>query len=277
MQTADMGTSENLWIPPNPRHAGTIHDDAKAQELGYEAGFVPGHTVGQFAFREVVAAFGKTWFEGGWYDFRLVSPVYPHTPVQTRSDRDGDGTLAVEVVANGERTCLTGRAGLGTDLGPSGPWDPALDRTREPDRVMAAFEIGHEFGTERVVTTAEAMEEPVAASNDPNAWFKDASPWGPGVIAPEYVMGISLEMSSDEIHANEDPEEIGSPLMWAEHAIVQFSPLFLGVPYTYRTVVVDKGLHTRTLFLTSETTVQDDDGSQPVVLRQTIKWLRRDV
>jgi acyl dehydratase len=55
---------------------GSIHDDAKAREMGYRGGLVPGVTVLGYLARMMQANFGAAWQADATLDARLRRPVY---------------------------------------------------------------------------------------------------------------------------------------------------------------------------------------------------------
>ena len=55
---------------------GSIHDDEKAREMGYEGGFVGGITVLGYMMRLMHETFGKAWLESGSFNGRLRQPLY---------------------------------------------------------------------------------------------------------------------------------------------------------------------------------------------------------
>jgi hypothetical protein len=55
---------------------GSIHDDEKAREMGYEGGFVGGITVLGYMMRLMHETFGRPWLESGSFNGRLRQPLY---------------------------------------------------------------------------------------------------------------------------------------------------------------------------------------------------------
>jgi len=55
---------------------GSIHDDEKAREMGYEGGFVGGITVLGYMMRLMHEQFGVAWLESGTFSGRLRQPLY---------------------------------------------------------------------------------------------------------------------------------------------------------------------------------------------------------
>ena len=55
---------------------GSIHDDEKAREMGYQGGFVPGPTVLGYMMRLMHETFGEAWLEDATFNGRLRAPTY---------------------------------------------------------------------------------------------------------------------------------------------------------------------------------------------------------
>ena len=89
---------------------GSIHDDEKAREMGYEGGFVPGPTVLGYMMRLMHETFGDAWLEDATFNGRLRQPTYANL------DATVEGTIVEEPSAeNGGRVTVELRV-----LDPSG-------------------------------------------------------------------------------------------------------------------------------------------------------------
>src|SRR5262245_30863820 len=245
---------------------GSIHDDKTARSLGFEGGFVPGTTVGTAALTAVLAHYGWEWMNGGWYSFTFVSPVYVSEEVrEVAQSLDGSGDIAVTVVNRDGRTCASGRAGLGTELGMGKAWDPAADGTSGPE-VLALMPVGTVYPPEETTCTAADVEDLLRSAGVENsAWYQTASPLGPPVIMPEWIFGPALRIIRRP-GVVQLGDEAKPPAMWAHHMLVVERPMLLDRPYTISETLVDKGRSGRTLFVTSEFEVRAAIG------RHRSKW-----
>lgn len=80
---------------------GSIHDDEKAREMGYEGGFVGGVTVLGYMMRLMHENFGRTWLASGQFNGRLRQPTYADVGVTV------EGTVVEEPsAANGGRVTV---------------------------------------------------------------------------------------------------------------------------------------------------------------------------
>jgi hypothetical protein len=247
---------------------GSIHDDAEAQRMGFRGGFVPGSVVGQSAFPAIVAAFGKEWFEGGWYSFTFVSPVYIDDEVHEVAQRTG-ADIAVQVVDRAGRLCCNGRAGLGAKV----PWNAAEDLAHGADGVLPGIEAGFEYLPHEFVPETDICLGTVNSAGDATPWYRGDSPWGAAVVPPEYLQVVALHLMREKHQPRLAPMEgIRGPGMWAQHDLALEAPLFAGRSYSVREKVADKGRSGRTIFLTYEFEIFE--GERRVARgRHKAKWL----
>ena len=250
---------------------GSIHDDAEAQKLGFRGGFVPGSVVGSAALPAVYHVFGERWFEGGWYSFTFVSPVYIDDEVHEVATRSGED-LAIQVVDRSGRLCCNGRAGPGANI----PWNPADDGTHGAEGVLPGIEIGHAFKTIEFSPELEVCLGTVDSAGDPTPWFRESSPWGGPIVPPEYLQVKALHMMREPDQPRLAPVTgVHGPGMWAQHDLAIEAPLFIGNAYTMTERVVDKGRSGRTIYLTYEFEVHED-ARRLAHGRHKAKWLAND-
>ncbi|MGH2371634.1 MAG: hypothetical protein ACRDI2_25975 [Chloroflexota bacterium] len=82
---------------------GSIHDDEKAREMGYEGGFVGGVTVLGYMMRLMHENFGTEWLATGHFNGRLRQPTYAGVDVTVEGtvveepSAANDGRVTVEL------------------------------------------------------------------------------------------------------------------------------------------------------------------------------------
>lgn len=253
--------------------AGSIHDDSTARKLGFEGGFVPGTTVGTAALNAVLAHYGWDFLRGGWYSFTYVSPVYVNEEVrEVAQPIDGASDINVLVVNREGRTCASGRAGLGTDLGAGKAWDPAADGTSGVE-VLPLMPVGTVYPPEDVTPTTVECEDLLRSAGVSNIdWFMTESPEGGPVLFPEWIFGPALRIIRRP-GVVQLGDEANPPPMWAQHMLRVERPMPYGRTYTITESLVDKGRSGRTVFVTSEFEVKDAEGLRYVHGRHRSKWL----
>jgi hypothetical protein len=251
---------------------GSIHDDQTAQSLGFEGGFVPGTTVGTAALNAVLAHFGWEWMKGGWYLFNFVSPVYVNEEVREVAQAiEGSGDIGITVAGRDGRTCATGRAGLGTQLGFDKAWDPAADGTKGVD-VLPLMPIGTIYPPEDTTPTIAECEDLLQSADVSNIeWYTTASPAGAPVMFPEWIFGPALRIIRRP-GVVQLGDEAKPPPMWAQHMLLVERPMLYDRPYTISETLVDKGRSGRVVFVTSEFEVRDADGVRHALGRHRSKW-----
>ena len=261
---------------------GSIHDDEAAQSLGFEGAFVPGSTVGTAAMPGLVALLGSRWFEGGWYNFKFVTPVYTNNDVREEAELTGPGRVELRVVTAEGRLCCSGQAGLGFEP----PWDSSMDGRMDGDAVLPGIELGTRFddvemrigpgsstpaadGTTPAWARIAAMLE---AAGDSTPWYQRASPFGRALIPPEALHNFALQVTRSR---RLQVSGVRNPGMWAEHSLALRRSLFLDEPYTMREFVADKGVSGRTAFLSYEFELLSA-GEVVAAGRHKVKWLREE-
>ena len=98
--TRDLPTLRIKAINSASQSAGSIHDDAKAQEMGYRGGLVPGVTIMGYMSRIMTENFPSGWRRDGTFHGLLRRPVYEGDEVTVEgsaSSPDVEGRLSVEI------------------------------------------------------------------------------------------------------------------------------------------------------------------------------------
>jgi acyl dehydratase len=97
---------------------GSIHDDAKAREMGYRGGLVPGVTVLGYMSRMMQQHFGSAWQSRASFHAALRRPVYEGDEVTVEatvqpSGEPGRVEVALRVVDPSGGVCAVGTARCG--------------------------------------------------------------------------------------------------------------------------------------------------------------------
>jgi hypothetical protein len=246
---------------------GTPHHPETAKAIGFRAPAVPGNTVSGAAMPAIVDRFGESWLNGGWYSLKFVTPVHADEDVREVAEpaEGHDAVVSIRVETREGRVCCAGQAGVGG--GP--PWQPELDGTRAGD-VFPGIELGRSL--DEIEFTADEAQglRAVDASGDETSWYSAASPWGRPIVPPGRLMNEALEQARPHVQFG---DEVISPLIWAEHAVLFERPLFLDTPYQMAERFADKGRSGRTGYVTLEFTVRDRAGDLFATGRHKLKWL----
>lgn len=269
---SDPGRYEGRWrtLPNLARDiVDSIHDDARARELGFRGGFVPGSTVVEALMPAILDRYGKRWFEGGWYDLKFIAPVYVDDEVRELAElaaADGDAEdapIALSLVTRDGRLACGGRAGLGTEV----PWQPQMDGQRGGERAFPHLALGTKAEErEFTVEVGDYSAELAAAGND-SPWFRESSPWGGAIVPP-----IGLFRQSRRMQALPLGEGVRPPGINADFQIVMERPVFAGETYRVRNRLADKGVSRRCWFRAVEFDVADAAGRRCARGRHNVKW-----
>lgn len=244
----------------------SIHDDEVARASGFEAALVPGSTVGTAAMPAVFARYGPRWMEGGWYEFKFVSPVYEHDDVREIAEATaGKEDMGVRIQTSQGRLCCFGRAGLGGAL----PWTSQRDRARDAEEVLPDIDIGLTYDEAEFTVTPDDVASLLEAAGENSPWYRDSSPWGAPVVPPEWLMDVASQQRPPRTLRYDG---VRQPGMWSAHSLSVQRPLALATPYTMTCRIADKGRSRRTVFLTHEFAVRDAEGAQVAVGRLQTKW-----
>ena len=154
----------------NPAYAGSAHDTATAQRMGYKGALIPGAFVYGHATRLAVGAWGMDWITRGSIGTRFRRPVYDGDRLTLRAAelvRTEDGVRAELRIANtdGEEV-VTGWIGL-PDECPAAPDVadlPMLPRPDPPPAVAAGgMQAGSAIGTQEAVLGEADVRASLAA------------------------------------------------------------------------------------------------------------------
>ena len=166
--------------------------------------------------------------------------------------------ITISIVNREGRVASVGRAGLGTELGPQGAWDPGAG--------SASAARGH--GEIELSVAPEQVRPMLEVAGDRSEWFRTQSPWGRPVVPPEHLMGVALGMSREQLQWDDD---VLGPLIWAEHSLVSRRPLLLDEPYRMTSSFASAGRSSRTVFVQTEFAVRAADGAELVRGRQKVR------
>jgi hypothetical protein len=212
-----------------------------------------------------VALLGQRWFEGGWCNFKFVTPVYTSDDVREEAEITGEGRIDIRVVTSEGRLCCAGQAGLGFEV----PWEGGNDG----EHVLPGVELGTRFDDAELKVSPEWADNMLRAGGDSTPWYRTESPWGKPVAPPEALQNLALTATRSR---SLPISGVKNPGMWAEHWLALKRPVFQDQPYVFREFVADKGLSGRTAYITYEFEVLDS-GEVVAVGRHRVKWLRADL
>ncbi|HZU74200.1 MAG TPA: hypothetical protein VE990_15665 [Acidimicrobiales bacterium] len=254
--------------------AGSIHDDATAQGLGFRGGTIAGSIhMDQFPAL-LVEAFGQRWFETGTLSLSFkhatisgepvvavvgIPPEGADVQVEARTEQP-DGT----VVAEG--TASVGRPDPAThlysvDLRPSPP---------DQLRMLAGLAPGSPLGHQASVSSGPVRERVEAGGlPDPLGWFSGPSPWGGPIANPSSVVQL-LRNRGNEF----GPHVRGAVGLFGAIEIRHHGgPVLLDTTYQVTGEVVAVGASPRTEYVWYDTAASDEDGKLVASMRMQLRWM----
>lgn len=198
-----MSTTDEWLIGPERRprnlsadEAGSIHDDATANELGFRGGTVAGNIhMDQFP-PLLLEVFGPAWFETGSLALYFREPTTDREPVIASVGRPHslpalDTQVPARLTTPDDRLIAEGTASVGTPGAPSAL--AARDRRPvDPDalRMLRGVEPGRPL--DDVVVTPDGDRQRFRLAHggitEPLDWYDRSSPWGGAIASPQTVV-----------------------------------------------------------------------------------------
>jgi hypothetical protein len=150
-------------LDPNPRYAGTSHDEATARAMGFRSALIPGAFVYGHVTRMAVQGWGEDWLARGRASVRFRRPVHDGDPLLIERGplrREDDGFTAdvsVSQTVTGE-VVLDGSFGL-ADKAPPPPAELSLLPLPDPKIPVVAgkFQGGVRLGTDETILSEDMV------------------------------------------------------------------------------------------------------------------------
>ncbi len=156
----------------------TVHDSAAGKDVGYSRAIVGTDAILHAFMPALHAAYGPSFYEGGWLDYRDRAPVYGGDEVRVTAVPEDDGRVALGMEDRDLKRCAEGRAGLGESTPPTRENDPAVLPELPFGAVVTQGELCPDAGL-----IAAFLD---ACGQDP--LYGSASPWGPPVVPPTMAL-----------------------------------------------------------------------------------------
>jgi hypothetical protein len=277
-----MAVIETDWIAAvnQASHAtGSIHDEARARELGFAQAVVGAGMHIPLVTKAAVSLLGPAWYERGFLKARFGVPMHDGEEIrlvlEDQAPAIGDERLLkLRIEKRDASVPLSGFLGLlASPDAPCLPWErpgeaaasnnglydplPLDDVGDTYDPKVMEFEPAESLGALRVV-------------GDTCPWYTGASPWG-GPILPTYRFVRVPRLASD-INPLPDAELDMRSSMNALFQVAHLGPVMCGQPYSVQSTLVEKGYSGRTAFRTAQATITED-GRAVAQIRQMLRWV----
>ncbi len=163
--------------------SGSIHDDEKAAELGYQGGLVSGLVHNEQFIPIAIELFGQQWFERGGFAFSYRTPTLDQDHVQAFARVPAEGQRLVEAWSQDDagKRVADGVLFLG-DV--ETPLDERLAVTQPAEgRILRSVALGPFGPQRRLRASAEVQALMRDTTTEPLDWYFGPSPWGPAVAS----------------------------------------------------------------------------------------------
>jgi hypothetical protein len=282
-ESAD-GLAGPIRIPRNSaRHlgAGSIHDDATAQKLGFRGGTVAGSLHMEQFPPLLVEAFGDDWLSRGGLSLYFKYATTDGEPVRAYSCRpEADAGKTAEAGrtevwmddVNGNRVC-DGTATLG------GPDAESTVRQRiasmpEPRdlRILADVTAGTTGATKSTKISEEDLQRRLAVVTEPLAAYSDASIYGYKIATPALQVQVLRPGEASVLPRNSD---FGVGLFGAIELQLLNGPVFVDYDYETHARVLAVGETPKTEYLYYESILTDpSDGTDVLSMIMMLRFMK---
>jgi acyl dehydratase len=248
--------------------AGSIHDDARAAQLGYRGGLVPGVALIAYLTPLFIEAWGEAWPQRGHLRARFLRPVYDGESVVARARSAAGGRLACRIERDGD-VCVEAEASLRDPDAPRTPWRSSIPGGGThvspdgslPPLALESLAVGQELSplTYRLSLSHAAAWARNASDDSP--WYRDGSPFDGPVVHPAWFARDAIELIRHDF-----------AFKATVHAASDISYLHAGLPdrdYTVYGTVVDAYERKGNDFLVVDTLTVDQDGREIARNRHT--------
>lgn len=257
------------------QRAGSIHDDAVAQRLGFRGGTIAG-SIHMDQFPPVlVEAFDQQWFETGSLSLGFRNATISGDPVValvSQPERDGDVQVEVRTERTDGTLVASGTAAVGRPAEATFLHNIDL---RPGDPAQLRILAGVEPGITKLAHTARIESEAIRGRiergglEDPLAWYAGPTPWGGPVAHPSAL--VQLLRNRGREFGPHTTEAVG--LFGAIEIRHLAGPVFLDRDYQVEGEVVAVGSSPKTEYVWYDTRALDADDTLVASMRMQLRWM----
>jgi len=228
----------------------SIHDDATAERLGFEAGPIEGPTHFSQFVPLCAHLWGRAWFERGCISAHYQNVAVEGEEVRAHLELPTDGTASTRAWAEKADGTPVLEARVGIDADPRVTLlAERMAKLRAPRRllILGDLRVGMAGATDEIVRMAPdqhlgelypfTLAQKLAHITEPTSWYVDGAttPWGRPVIPLEMVSVLSEYTMEQARFPIREP----SVDMFADQEIRMIEgPLFVDEPYLIRREIV---------------------------------------
>ncbi len=277
-----MAVIESDWIAAvnQASHAkGSIHDEDRARELGFERAVVGAGTHIPFVTKAAVSLFDRAWYERGFLKARFGVPMHDGDQVRLILEdvKPGSGDerlLSMKMERQDGSIPLSGFLGLLASASQIvTPWGRAGEQPATSNGIYDPLpfdETGTLYEPQTMEFDSAESLRALSVVGDKCSWYETDSPWG-GAILPTYRF-VRLPRLTSSLNPPAEAALDMQSSMNALFQIVHLGPVMCGRAYSVQSRLVEKGYSGRTAFRTSEAVVSDSEHPLAIV-RQMLRWV----
>jgi hypothetical protein len=261
--------SDGRAAPP----AGSIHDDATAQRLGFRGGTIAGSIHMDQFVPVLLDAFGPGWFETGSLSLTFAYATTSGDPVIALVERPAGPAGQVEArMEQPDGTLVaSGTASAGAVAEPSHLRTTL--RQFEPGslRMLAELSVGDALAAHEGMVSSEHVAQRIAAGGmtEPLDWYRGASPWGGPVASPSSIVQLLRNGPGDFGRHVAKAVGLFGAIEIRHHA----GPVFLDVTYRVSGEIAAIGASPRTEYVWYDTQAHDESGRLVASMRMQLRWM----
>ncbi len=245
--------------------AGSIHDDATAQKLGFRGGTIAGSLHMEQFPPLLLEALGEDWLRSGGMSLYFKYATTDNEPVQAFARQKAPGDERVEIWmddAKGNRVA-DGTANVG---GPD-PLSTVRQRIAAMPaptdlRILAEVSTGNSSGRVPTRVTSEALDNRLAVITEPLAAYSDPSIYGQRIATPALEVQVLRPGESEMLPRNSN---FGVGLFGAIELQHHAGPVFVDHDYETEATVLAVGETPKTEYLYYESKLFEPDSSETVL------------
>ncbi len=255
--------------------AGSSHDDATAQRLGFRGGTVAGshhmNLIAPVAFQ----AFGRSWFEHGNASLYFRNATIDRETVQTsiaKPTKAQNEQVDVWLKTPDERLVAQGTLAVGTPDVPSAVGRiPITELDPAGRRILADIEVGELIPPTPMRIPRGEHETRLELAAEVMPWNRETSPWGKAVLIPSAVVGLLYQPCVRSARGKAKP---CTGIFGAIEIRNVNGPALVDTDYTVHGRVIAMGLSPKTELFWYETYADDASGQRVVEMRMLIRMLK---
>jgi hypothetical protein len=263
----------------------SIHDPENAKKLGFRGAAVGANAHLDLFAPPLVEVYGKEWFERGALSLYFLNVVVSGEQAQAVVERPatpGAQTNILERRADDQGIIVSSGTASLSDHSRSALRTRDLKTCDERQlRMLRGVKVGQAFPGRRMVISAKAQQEQIAAGalSDTLDWYCGPSPWGDPIASlnDTALMMIRMLIDGDDVqHKHTVSPHIGDALSMfgAFELAFENGPVFLDRPYTIEGKAVGVGDSPKTELLWWDAVARDEKGRAVLSMRHLFRFLK---